>query len=1157
MKIICLTGFPNRETKKKWGRIMRLTLFLMVGFLLTASANSYSQNTRMTIKLKNGTVTELMKYVEDNSEFVFLYKNEDLDLKKKVTVELENATIQQVLDAGFKGQNVGWEVFDRQIILHRALAKRMPAENILQQRTVTGVVTDQSGQPLPGVTVVVTGTTQGTVTNSDGNFSLPIPDGAETLQFSFVGMRTQEVPIEGRTTFTVVMEEETIGLEEVVAVGYAMQKKETLTGSVSQISGEQIANRVSPNIVNTLQGTMPNLNITRTQEGGELGAALNINIRGYGSISGGSPLVIVDGVEQKLENVDPNTIKSISVLKDATATAIYGSRAAFGVINILTKRGKNTDGKVLISVNSNAAWNKPVSLPKMVNSLQFIETFNEAYKNAGQSSPITEEQIEKARQYLEDPSSLPSAAPGYLGDMDLYAMQWYTGYANNDWFDVLYKDWAFTQTHNINMQGGSEKFNFFVSGELYDQEGQFNFGNENFQRYNLLSNIEAHITDWLSIKFNNRYARQNLDKPFVHNGDIYHNISRTYPLEAVKDPNGNFGNNTILWLDDGGRDITSNDELVNSIHAIIEPVKNWKINAEINFRQNFNKASSHKKTVYRTEVDGETKRKEMFTYPNQFFRSLSRNYYNTNNIYSSYDLEFGKHMATFLVGFQNEKYKYTSLSGNIMDLITDEVPSISTGIGQYAVGDSEGHWATQGYFGRINYSFNDKYLLEIVGRYGGSSRFPEDNRFGVFPGVSLGYNIANEEFWSGKLAEKINLLKLRVSYGEVGNQDVANYLYIANMAINQNANWIINNTRPNYMSPPNIISSSISWETVRTTNLGFDAFLFDNKLSFTFDYYVRATVDMFGPAESLPSVLGTSAPRQNNADLETKGFETEIGWKDRIGKLHYNLRFSLSDNLTTITKYKNLSGILSDYYIGKELGEIWGFTSVGLYQTDEEADAGPDQSYFYPQWSAGDMQYADLNGDGKINRGANTLDDHGDISVIGNTNPRYAYGINLDLGWKNFDLKVFGQGIGKRDWVFQGSNQHENLFYGIVGQYWQSNVFEETLDYWRPDNMDAYLPKPYMNISHFRKNTQPQTRYTLSAAYFRLKNIQLGYTLPESLSSKIQMQRLRVYFTAENILTFDKIPDTFDPETLSASYSSGKAHVLPTTLSLGLNITLK
>jgi TonB-linked SusC/RagA family outer membrane protein len=1129
-------------------RKMKLTILLITSVILSGYASdSYSQAARLTLNMENSTIGNVLKAIENQSEFRFFYSGE-VNTETKASLSVSNKNVMETLDELFRGTGIRYDIYGRQIALLAKQETALPA-GIQQTGGITGKVTDRTGGPLPGVTVVVKGTTTGTITDGNGNYSLSNIPANSTLVFSFVGMSTQEIAVGNQRVIGVTMAEETIGIEEVVAVGYGTQRKETLTGSVSQISGEQISNRVSPNIVTALQGAIPNVNVGITSAGGEPGATQTINIRGFASISGGNPLVIVDGVEQRLDNVNPADVETISVLKDATATAIYGTRAAFGVINITTKRGKDASGKVSFNVNSNVAWNAPTVLPRFATSVEDLETRNTAFVNAGQAPFIPQETIDRARQYLENPGSIPTTLPNPANPTQWGT--WTVANANVDWLDALYKDWAYTQQHNVSMSGGGASARYFVSGNLYDQGSQMNWGDHRFQRYSFVANVDADITNWFTVKFNNRYTRRNSDFPYVYSGigDYYHGISRMWSNYPIYDPNGNLLINALLMLDEGGRSIRKENELINSVQAVLEPVKNWKINADINFRQNFNITGNHHKTIYRTLVDGVTQIKETHTFPNNYNETQANNYFNTNNVYSSYDLKIGKHSTTFLAGFQNELYKYGSLYGRRDDLVTEALPSISTATGQIYLSGSKGHWATLSYFGRINYSFADKYLLEIVGRHNGSSRFPVDGRWSFFPAVSLGYNIAKEDFWTGsKFTETVSQLKLRASYGENGNQDVANYLYLPSMGINQNLGWIAGGVRPIFITAPGLISPDVTWETVKTTNFGLDALAFNSRLSFNFDYYIRATLNMFGPAESLPAVLGASAPRRNNADLETKGFETEISWRDQIGELRYNVRFSLADNTTTITRYKNVTGTLSDYYVGREIGEIWGYTSMGFYQTDAEAAAGPDQKYLYSKWGAGDMEYKDLNDDKKINNGKNTLEDHGDLSIIGNTTPRYTYGIDLGLQWKNFDMSIFGQGVGKRDLWLSG-----NLFFGVVGNVWQTGILREHLDFWKPDNTDAYYPKPYMTSEH-DKNIQVQTHFLQNASYFRIKNFQFGYTLPGTLSNKIRMENVRVFFTGENLVTFTKIATMFDPEATGGGNGNGKLYPLAKTVSFGVNV---
>jgi TonB-linked SusC/RagA family outer membrane protein len=505
-----------------------------------------------------------------------------------------------------------------------------------------------------------------------------------------------------------------------------------------------------------------------------------------------------------------------------------------------------------------------------------------------------------------------------------------------------------------------------------------------------------------------------------------------------------------------------------------------------------------------------------------------------------------------MVGVQSELNQDQTVSISKSELITDNVSFITTATGATTIGGSKGHWGTLGVFGRLNYNYDEKYLLEISSRYDGTSRFQESRRWGLFPSVSAGYNIAKENYWE-PLADKISLLKLRASYGTLGNQSISGsyYPYLASLGINTNLDWVMGSERPLYVTAPGLVSPELTWETTTTLNFGLDAAAVNNRLSFSFDWYKRATDDMFGPLESYPAVLGVSPPRRNNASMETKGFELSLGWNDRIGDLSYHAKVLLSDNRTKITKYKNATGTLTDYYEGQEFGQIMGYETVGLFQSDDEVTKGPDQSFIGTKWGPGDVQYKDLNGDGKVNKGTNTLSDPGDQVVIGNNTPRYSYGVSLGLSWKGFDLDMLWQGVAKRD-VWLGGN----FFFGDAGNYNQITIYKEHLDYWRPDNTGAYFPKPYMT-SLKNKDIQVQSRYLQNASYLRLKNLQLGYTLPAGWIDRFSLGSVRIYFTGENLLTFTRLLKVFDPEDLAGDRGPGKVYPLPTTYTLGIKLNLK
>lgn len=1013
---------------------------------------------------------------------------------------------------------------------------------------VKGKVRDDKGNVLEGVNVVIEGTTRGVVTNAQGQYTIDnVPNDAKLI-FTFVGYTFQKISVGQRTIIDVTLEPIDKGLDEVVVVGYGTQKKVNLTGAITQVSGKEIEGRTSPNLISTLQGVVPNFNISYGNNGGEPGSSASFNIRGPGSLSGGSPFVLVDGVPQDMNTINSDDIESISILKDASASAIYGARAAYGVILITTKKGK-TDSKPTISLNSNFALQKPTLLPKIVNSLEFATMVNDGFVNAGQQKKFSDEVLAMIMEEIRNPGKLPTTIPNPSNSNEWDPNM---NHANTNAYDEFFKKYALNKYYDLNVSGGGNSVRYFLSGGLYDQGAQYRYGDEYFQRYTLTANIDAQITNWLKLGINSKYIKRKTQMPHVYagTGDFYHDIPRRWPIWPVLDANGHFAINTMALMAEGGRLQSDRNQLFNSFVFQADLSKNWKINADINFSQEFNTNSDHAKTVNMYKVDN-TPSPEGFSVPNGYSLSNGKQFYNSNNIYSSYELNVGRNYFKAMAGMQTELNNSESLTVFRGELITDNIPFISTATGIPTVGASKYHWGTVGVFGRFNYNYDEKYLFEFSSRYDGTSRFKEGRRWGFFPSVSIGYNIAKESFWKN-IADKISMAKLRASYGTLGNQNVAGYYpYLANMNINTNLDWVMDKERPLFVTAAGLVSPELTWETAKTLNFGLDVEALTNRLSLTVDVYKRTTENMFGPLESYPAVLGVDPPRRNNASMETKGFELSIGWRDKIGKLNYSVKGFLSDNKSTITKYQNKTGVLSSYYEGQTLGEIWGYKTIGLFQSDAEIASGPDQSFLGTKWTPGDVHYADLNGDGKINSGNNTLTDHGDYAVIGNNLPRYSYGLNLGVDWKGFDVSMLWQGVGQRK-VWLGGN----FLFGDFGNYNQITIFDEHLDYWRPDNTDAYFPKPYMNELKL-KDLKAADRWIQNAAYLRLKNLQLGYNFTTSWLNKASIGSMRIYLTGENLLTFTDMIGVFDPEVLTGSYGSGKAYPIATTYSLGIKLNLK
>lgn len=1167
---------------KKVLLMAKLTMFLLVLGLLQVSAESYSQTAKLRIKMENVPIVEVFDEIERISQFRFFYDNDLVDLSENVSVDAEGESIADILDKVFQNKELNYEIMDRFILVKSPNGREILSvkDNFIQQnQTVSGKVTDSGGQPLPGVTVVVKGTTNGTVTNVDGNYSLSnIPEDA-TLHFSFVGMQPQEILVAGKNNIDVVMTEETIGIEEVVAIGYGTQKKVNLTGSVDVVSGEKLENRPAASVSLLLQGTAPNVNISLSGMGGEPGSTQNFNIRGTGSISGNdSPLILVDGVEMDIDLLDPESIESISILKDASASAVYGSRAAYGVVLVTTKQGK-TDRPLQIQYSNNLSYAVPLYVPNMEDSYSYATAFNQAKSNAGLSPVWPADQVERIRGWIEGTYPYPYDPEKPL--TSFWNGRW-QGNANVNWPQKFWSS-SFRQKHNINLNGGSKKSQYYFNAGFLDQPGLYTWGNDSYKRYNILSNFSHQVNNWIKFEFNTKYARTNIDHPIgvvgiprVHAWNsflVIHPTQPEYYLDGT--PMHPYAN----ALQRGGRILNENNDLWLNMAVELEPLKGWKTNIRYNYNYQWGTESQNPKPVIIDASD--TPAGNIGQSTTGSISQFNQTKYYLFNIYTSYENTIGNHYFKGLIGYEEDYNNYKRLYGSKMDLITPDVVSISSATGAETLDDALSHWATQGIFGRLNYNYKEKYLLEFSARYDGSSRFASESRWGFFPSFSAGYNIAREDFWA-PVESHVNSLKFRVSYGSLGNQNVANYLYLSTIPVQLrytpsslfDPGYLINDEIPLYAQAPNIISSDLTWETVTTFDVGFDAGFLKNRLNVVFDWYERITSDMIGPAIQLPSVLGTSAPKRNNAKLSTKGFELSFTWKDKLSSdLSYNVQLSIGDHKTTILEYLNETGNVNTWYNGKIYGDIWGYTTDKMIQSEIDLSSMPDQSYIYSRWTPGDIMYKDLNGDSKITPGTFTLDDHGDLSVIANSTPRYNYNISAGFNWKNFDFNMIWQGIAKQDF-FPTRGGWGDMFFGMGTSQNSSMLLKEAnhVNYWRPTNetnmfgpnTNAYYPKPYLS-SEANKNMQTQSRFVQNAAYLRLKNLQIGYTIPKSLLAKVFIQNARIYVSGENLLTISPLPKAFEPETIVASTTqnasmgwttvSGQIYPIAQLFSFGVNIT--
>lgn len=1032
--------------------------------------------------------------------------------------------------------------------------------NIVQQGSVCrGVVKDATGETIIGASIVVEGTKNATVTDIDGKFELPNVSKGSTIVISYVGYESKKIVWNGRS-LDVTLKDDTQLLDDVVVVGYGTQKKVNVTGAVSMVDSEVFKSRPVQNVTQALQGQIPGLTMSVGNAGGELGNEMSISIRGAGTVGSGSsatPLVLIDGMEGDMNALNPNDIESVSVLKDASASSIYGARGAFGVILVTTKSGQA--GKTRVNYTGDVRFSSPTRLPDMANSIDFANYFNKALG----WNMFSNETIEKMKRWQAGEFTDPST-PEYYGTIvgtDNRYQAYGSAFANTDWFKEMFRSGVPSQEHNVSVSGGSEKLTYMISGNFLGQQGLLRHGDDRYNRYTLNGKISAKLTNWLTLNYTNRWSREDNYAPTYikqSGGNFYHNIARRWPSNPARTPHGWMPGMEIIELETGGKWNDQQNNVTNQLQLIFEPIKDLHISLEGNMRRYSESQHYDILPIYAYDANGDSYgvswngRSIGESYVREFRRN--EDYYSTN-VVIDYSKTIKGHYFKIMGGFNSELYRRNDLYGSGYNLVTGEVPELNLTQANQNAWNSKQERAVAGFFGRINYNWKERYMVEANLRYDGSSRFVGDKRWGLFPSFSAGWNIAREKFFE-PFTQSIGTLKLRGSWGQLGNNNTDNwYPFYQTLTTGVvNSKWVINGAQQNTAQLPAIVSDVLTWETVESWDVGLDFGLFNNRLTGSIEYYTRYTRDMVGPAPTLPAVLGADAPRVNNADMKSYGWELDISWRDRIKDFNYGIRFNLADNQDKILTYPNESGDLSTYRNGQMLNEIWGYTTVGIAQTQEEMDAhlANARPNFGSSWGAGDIMYADLNGDGEVTNGSNTIGDHGDLTIIGNSTPRYNFGLTLNGEWRGIDFSVFFQGVMKRDyWADQA------YFWGAYGDEWQSTCFVEHLDYWSTDNPDAYYPRPIMTSDGAlaQQNHQKQTRYLQSAAYMRLKNVQIGYTFPQKWMKKAGISSCRIYVSADNLATFTSLSKIFDPEALSSvNGGTGKTYPLQRTYSIGVNL---
>ncbi len=1056
--------------------------------------------------------------------------------------------------------------------------------SIVAQTRVNGVVIDASGDPVIGATILVQGTGDGTVTDIDGNFTLVAPQNA-IIVISYVGMITQEVP--SSANMKVVLQSDSELLDEIVVVGYGTQRRENLTGAVSSVNVEEaVGSRPITDIAKALQGISPGLTITNNLGG--IGTESTIRLRGsVGSLNAGAgttPLILVDGVEvPNLNLINPNDIESISVLKDAASASIYGTRAAWGVILITTKQGQ--EGAPRVSYSNNFAWNTPTRMPELMSTVDNAEYIlkvirrNEPERNVVSNIgySIDETAIQKMKDWQTQYGGMSQSELGemQLGrDFEIRDGRTFF-YRSFDPLDMFTKKWTPQQNHDFSISGGSAHTTYNVGLGYLSQSGVMKMNTDKYERYNVTTNTSTTIKDWWKVRTNVMFTRSSMSEPYRFTSGQYDTWfyllrwPKWYPYETYE---GRDFRSSVTDLKQSNRESINTNYIRANIGTELLPMENLSINFDYTFGL---------WNMYQKRDGGEVVAYNMFAaaplsayeslYGGTHNRAVQTSRYTMSNIFkafATYDLNIrDTHNIKVIAGMDAETREGLGHYSERRDLIDINMPEIALATGdQYANGVAfHNDFAAAGVFGRINYDYMRRYLLEINARYDGSSRFPKGKKWALFPSASVGWRVSEESFMEWATPALSNLM-IRGSWGTIGNQDVAANSFISTMS-SGNSGWVMNRVNQLYLGAPSVLSPELTWERVTTYNLGLNAGLLDNRLNFIFDYYQRVTSDMHTAGEALPSTFGASAPMINFGELTATGIELGASYRHVFANgFNLGVSASMSNVKEEITKFNEEANNIYANYKGRVLGEIWGYETDRLFQQDDFNDDGtlkdgiPSQALYESgtfTFGPGDVKYKDLDGDGVITYGSNTLEDHGDLKVIGNSLPRMEYNFSFDLEYKSFDMRAFFQGVGSRDYWAFGSVAIPSGGSGVA-----DGQFNHFLDYWTPENTNAYYPNPSDNswISN-GNNFLRQTRYLQNMAYLRLKNLTVGYTLPANWLQAIQLQSARIYLSGENLFEFDKMTIPVDPESTDyktgfggGSWSFGRSYPFSRTISVGMQV---
>jgi TonB-linked SusC/RagA family outer membrane protein len=1180
-------------------RAMVFSLFLLLPLGLGA------QN--VSLELKNATVQEAVTVLQSQGNYTIVINSDEVDLGRRISVSAKDAPLSEVIAQIFAGQNLDFEIKGNTV----SVFKHKPTASGPVKGNLKGTVTDREGDTLIGAYVQVKGSSLYAITDESGAFSIDGISWPAVLVVSYLGFDDQEVSLTGRERqpYNIVMLHESTELEEVVVVGYGTQKRVNLTGAVSVIDGKELNSRPVTNTAMAIQGADPSLILTNSS-GSIDGSNYSVNIRGKLSLNSGSPLVLVDGVESSLNQVNPNDIESISVLKDASACAIYGAKASAGVILINTKSGSEGEAKITYNGRFSLSSNT-TSTDFMTTGYDYVTLTNEFYKTfkgygAWTYSDEQMQMLEERRYDVTENPARPWVIPDATGTYS------YVYLGNFDWYGFVFNRTRPETEHNITVRGGTDKARYYASARYLYREGLF--AGEAQDIYNSLSlrgKMDANITPWLTYASNVSLERTQYDwggfwemdgsTGYVSQGIMWNLTQNVGPNYVPFNPDGTiamvpgfmadatspiFSGRGGVFMDGRNHNMNLNNYWTWTNRLTAKIADGLKFIADYTYRRRDRRAN-FRSLPTANSYDNINKRLYagngltggLFTNGSVYDFTREYRYFQDGNVvnaYFSYDNTFGKdHHVAATLGGNFDDYHASSITIQQKGSLSETLSYINMANGEIEkASQSNSAYRTLGFFGRVNYDWKGRYLLELSGRYDGSSRFPKDHRWGFFPSASAGWRISEEKFWA-PVKPYVTSAKIRLSYGTLGNQQVDNYYYWEELKTGLLSGYTfdgISNAGQAYVDAP--VSSNLTWETVISKNLGVDLSFLRGRLTFNADVFIRDTKNMLTAGMALPYVYGEAAPKENAADLRTKGYELALSWKDNLvvaGKpMSYGITATLGDFETHITRFDNEKMLLSQNYVGKRLGDIWGYVTDGVFATDEEAAEyeAAIQSFDtvnkgikgqVAPWNhlmSGDVKYVDLNNDGKINTGDNTLENPGDRKVIGNSLPRYNYAIKGDFSWYGFDLSIFFQGVGKMDWMPNGNCIY---FWGPYSYHRPTFIPSDFKDkIWSPeegaDNSNAIYPRMRGRIAT-TSNLVTSDFYLQNAAYLRLKNLTMGYTLP--LKTKA-IERARIYFSGENLFYLSpltKATKYIDPEVATTSISEDCTYPYSKTFSIGIDIT--